>query len=273
MLNNLRKVLAVLVMCTVSFFAVALFLAKPSGREPRFVKRLRFNMWAEFMAMIGYGLWHPRLLFSGSSRAEKNMVLPGDALVPHANTIITHGITINSSPQKIWPWLLQMGAGRAFWYSWSPAHVFPEYKHHISPDYIEPTWQNRQVGDVVLDGDALNQCNENKGAWRIKELQDARAIVFYSARDMIEGNEFDPDKTRPRMPYAITSWTFCINPIDERQSRLLIRERVELGPSLLVPPSRCFFGTADTVFEQTILHGIKYRAERCGDNRLPAASA
>jgi hypothetical protein len=41
-----------------------------------------------------------------------------DDLIPEPMASITHGITINAPPASVWPWLVQMGAGRAGWYSW-----------------------------------------------------------------------------------------------------------------------------------------------------------
>jgi hypothetical protein len=32
--------------------------------------------------------------------------------------ISTHAITNDAPPEQVWPWMAQMGAGRAGWYSW-----------------------------------------------------------------------------------------------------------------------------------------------------------
>lgn len=241
--------------------ALLIVLGNPSATEPRFIKAMRFNMWAETLAMIGYGLLHPRLLSLRASKVEKKMAFPGDELVLQANAGATYGITIEAPAGRIWPWLLQMGYRRALWYSWSPAHAFPEYKKDISPWTIHMEWQSLKVGDVLMDGDALDQCSEEKGAWRVREIQDQRAIVLFSARDFLEGIEFDPQFTRPKKIYGITSWVFYICPIDEQRSRLLIRVRAELGPSLLKVIIWLVFGAGDAVFERTILDGIKSRVE------------
>jgi hypothetical protein len=112
-----------------------------------------------------------------------------------------------------------------------------------------------------MDGDALHQCSEKKGAWRVREVHERRAIVLFSARDFLEGIEFDPQLIRPKKIYGITSWVFYIRPINEEQSRLLIRVRAELGPGPLKIIAWLVFGTGDAVFERTILDGIKSRVE------------
>ena len=49
---------------------------------------------------------------------ERRRPLPGDALVPEPVFASTHAITIAAPPAQVWPWIAQMGAGRAGWYSW-----------------------------------------------------------------------------------------------------------------------------------------------------------
>jgi hypothetical protein len=49
---------------------------------------------------------------------EKRRPLPGDALVPEPIFVSTHAITIDAPPERVWPWIAQMGAGRGGWYSW-----------------------------------------------------------------------------------------------------------------------------------------------------------
>ena len=49
---------------------------------------------------------------------EKRRALAVDALVPDAIFSATHAITIDAPPEQVWPWIAQMGGGRAGWYSW-----------------------------------------------------------------------------------------------------------------------------------------------------------
>ena len=53
-----------------------------------------------------------------ASREEKRRAMPADSLVPAPMGVVTHAVTINASPDRVWPWLAQMGAGRAGWYSY-----------------------------------------------------------------------------------------------------------------------------------------------------------
>ncbi|MHB1319838.1 MAG: hypothetical protein ACYCYF_14590 [Anaerolineae bacterium] len=250
------------------FFSAALVLGRPRPGEPRLLTRLRLNMVGEALGVFGYGLWHPHLLRTGASAAERAMALPGDALVPDPNYRLTCAIDIGVPPEKVWPWLSQMGDGRASWYAWSPLHELPEYGR-ASPTYLNPAWQNLEVGQVLLDGDVLNDCDEGKGAWRVVEVQPEHAIVYYSARELLQGLEFDAGSTRPRGMYAVTSWAFVLRRVAQDRTRLLIRVRAEAGPPVLVPLALLIFGGYDRVWEHTLLEGVRFRAERCQGNRPP----
>jgi hypothetical protein len=129
----LWTLLMIAVFSVVFLLAVLIVLGSPSPTEPRFIKAARFNMWAENLGMMGYGLLHPRLLCYRATKVEKKMAFPGDELVSRPNAGATYAITIDAPAERIWPWLLQMGYRRALWYSWSPMHAFPEYKKDISP--------------------------------------------------------------------------------------------------------------------------------------------
>jgi len=49
---------------------------------------------------------------------ERRRALPVDAMIPDALFTSTHAITIDAPPERVWPWIAQMGVGRAGWYSW-----------------------------------------------------------------------------------------------------------------------------------------------------------
>src|SRR5213593_506430 len=49
---------------------------------------------------------------------ERSRPLPGDDLIPEPIASLTHAITVRCDRRALWPWLVQMGAGRAGWYSY-----------------------------------------------------------------------------------------------------------------------------------------------------------
>jgi hypothetical protein len=56
---------------------------------------------------------------SGVTDGEVAADLPGDELVPDPMWQSTRGITINAPPERVWPWIVQMGfpSLRAGWYT------------------------------------------------------------------------------------------------------------------------------------------------------------
>ena len=56
--------------------------------------------------------------FWGSTTEEVLSSVVGDNLCPDATLIATRSITISAAPQDVFPWIRQMGFGRAGWYSY-----------------------------------------------------------------------------------------------------------------------------------------------------------
>lgn len=77
--------------------------------------------------------WHSRW---GATDDELKVAMPGDELIPEARPA-TRAITIAAPAEDIWPWLLQLGFGKAGWYSYdwidndftpSADRILPEYQ-------------------------------------------------------------------------------------------------------------------------------------------------
>jgi hypothetical protein len=70
--------------------------------------------------------------------------LPGDDLVGEPTAIETRGIDIEAAPAEIWPWLAQMGYGRAGWYSYDARDMNMPSADHVRPDLAELS-----IGDTL----------------------------------------------------------------------------------------------------------------------------
>ena len=57
-------------------------------------------------------------LFRGveASEAEQRAARPGDGLVQPADVVMDRAFTVGAPPETVWPWLVQLGKGRAGWY-------------------------------------------------------------------------------------------------------------------------------------------------------------
>lgn len=89
--------------------------------------------------------WHQRW---GAIDDEVAAELPGDDLVPEPASQITRAITIAAPPAAVWPWLVQIGADRAGFYSYDWLENLFGLRIH-SADRIVDDWQELAVGDFV----------------------------------------------------------------------------------------------------------------------------
>jgi len=81
----------------------------------------------------------------GATDEEVVMEIPGDLLVPRPKSQLTMAVTVRSSPEKIWPWFVQLGCQRAGWYSYD----LLDNGGIPSADKIIHEYQQLEVGDVV----------------------------------------------------------------------------------------------------------------------------
>lgn len=85
-----------------------------------------------------------RLATCWATREERRRPMACDLLVPDAILSFTHGIDLAVPPERAWPWLVQMGASRAGWYSWDRL----DNGGRPSADRLVPELQHVIVGDV-----------------------------------------------------------------------------------------------------------------------------
>ena len=102
------------------------------------------------IVMAVYLLWgRPYQLRWGATDAEVNRSMPGDELDSHPTFLATRAITIDGTPQQIWPWLLQMGYTRAGYYGYDIFENLGSPLGIRSAVTILPQFQHFKVGDVV----------------------------------------------------------------------------------------------------------------------------
>ena len=74
-----------------------------------------------------------------------NEFIPGDENYSSKDWIMDEEISINASTDKIWPWLVQMGNGRAGWYSYD----WLDNLGKKSFDYVDENLQNIEIGQKI----------------------------------------------------------------------------------------------------------------------------
>jgi hypothetical protein len=179
-----------------------------------------------------------------ATRSERLRDLPGDELIDKPIASLTHAVTIRRTPREVWPWLVQMGAGRAGWYSYD----FIDNGRVRSSDQIVPGLQRIDVGGILpaLPGAA--------DGFSVLRVERERVLVL----------GWIP---KPQSPPMMT-WAFVLEAAETGHTRLLVRARGGPGyqPPFGIP--RLLSGTllrcGHFIMERRQLLGIATRAEAHG---------
>jgi hypothetical protein len=170
----------------------------------------------------------------GATDEEVTRSLPGDDLVVGPGFRATRAISIGVRPEHIWPWLVQLGSGRAGWYAIDRI----DNGGVPSAQRIVPELQRLRVGDRIpmVVGEEVGPV--------VKELEPNRRMLWWDGK-----GEF--------------TWEWLLDPIDDQTTRLLSRVQESYPP---LWSRRMLYAvvasTGDIVMVRMQLRGIKARAER-----------
>ena len=174
--------------------------------------------------------WHRRW---GATDAEVLAAMPGDELVPGSRVFCTRAITIDAPPKAVWPWLVQVGFGRAGFYS----NDLLDNVARRSADRILAEFQNPKVGDWVPMFSRVNDTT----AFKIAAIKPAEELVWVK-----------PDST----------WAWTLTDVGG-QTRLVTRLRIlyrwhRAAQALM---SLVLFEFGDFPMMRKMLRTLKQRAE------------
>lgn len=212
-----------------------------------------------------------RVTWTATSR-ERAMPLPGDDLVHAPMVQTTHAVTISAPPQQVWPWLVQVGQGRAGFYSDSPwwdRSVDWYYRrlarkqpagaaagYHASSDRVVPAWQNPQAGDIIADGPP------GTAYYVVRQAEPNKTLVLFTDTHL---RYLLPARLRGRPRLGIfgeISDSYLLTEPEPGHTRVVRRMRLRCGPwpfRAYVIPIVLIWGEAITA--RNFLRGIKRRAE------------
>jgi len=97
------------------------------------------------LALFFVVVYRPWQLNWGATEEEIGRAMAGDELVPAPTFNATRAVTIESRPEDIWPWIVQIGYKRAGFYS----HDRLDNDGIPSADRILTEFQNLSVGDTI----------------------------------------------------------------------------------------------------------------------------
>jgi hypothetical protein len=185
----------------------------------------------------------------GASAEEARAPLPGDEVVPHATGEVTQAVTIGA-PEVVWPWLAQMGSGRAGWYT------YPWIEGgHPDPDRIHPEYQHIAVGDLIPD-------TPDGTITRTAAAADKpRLLVYATARRLWTQRNVNPDDPG-RPTWYRGSWAFILRPVGAGATRLIVHWRHQLVSAHpgLEPVTQFALLAGHAFMGRKQLQGIRQRA-------------
>jgi hypothetical protein len=138
---------------------------------------------------------------------ELARALPGDEFIAYPLGVATHAVTIFKPAREVWPWLVQMGAGRAGWYSYDRL----DNGGRPSATRIVPELQAVRVGMVfpALPG--------VKGTFELERLDAGHSMVLAAPG--------------PKGP--MSTWAFVLEQPADDVTRLIVRARIAYKPMKL----------------------------------------
>jgi hypothetical protein len=180
------------------------------------------------LGALNYRQWH---LSWGATAAESVAAMPGDSLISEPHFAPTRSITIAAPPKVVWPWIVQMGYGRAGWYSYDRL----DNAGRRSASVILPQYQHPEVGDAVpMTG-------------RVNDVTAFRVESFTPGVEMLWAK---PDAT----------WAWLLRATGDGGTRLVTRVRARyIGPT--APLSMMLMELGDFPMMRKCLLGLKSRAE------------
>lgn len=184
------------------------------------------------VAVIALTPWMDRW---GATPAEIGAAFPGDELVPAPASFVNRAVTIQARPEQIYPWLVQLGAGKAGLYSYTALETLIGCPL-VNADEIHPEWQNLQVGDEV------KMCPHDPAPppYLVAQLHPSQAVVLGHQDNGV----------------WVDLWQFILTPQADGSTRLLLRTRTMMTGGFWDVIHPGVF-----VMEREMLLGIKARAE------------
>ncbi|HLM96095.1 MAG TPA: hypothetical protein VK283_07250 [Acidimicrobiales bacterium] len=167
------------------------------------------------------------------------MTLPGDELLTDPDLVTTRVISVDAPPGDIWPWLVQMGPGRAGAYTYDWIENLAGLHMH-SADTILPQFQKLEVGDgwqLGSKGPVLRVAALVPEASLVLRSDDGNWVWVFALAPNAMGTRL---VSRNRIAQPGASWIarmltrYVMEPgslIMERKMLLGIRKRVETSPA------------------------------------------
>jgi hypothetical protein len=197
--------------------------------------------------VAGFSIALPAITRWGATDEEVAMTLPGDKLLAKPLVDWTTATTINAPPERVWPWIAQIGDTRGGFYSYTfienqIGSLMGSGDYHVvyhNADRIVPEWQNPQPGEQMIQG--------------VLKVAEAKPNEYLLA------DSVTPDSMG-------WTWVWSLQPVNGgAQTRLISRSRVQPPPGPENPIMFFVFNVGGFVMMNNMMQGIQQRAEGVGE--------
>lgn len=183
--------------------------------------------------IYSYIRWlRPWQLRWGATDKEVERSMPGDEIVTMPTFNATRAVTVDAPSETIWPWIVQIGATRAGWYSYDLVDNLGK----PSARQILPEFQSIQMGDIIP------MSPDGKQGLFVKDFKTNDWMLWGDKEGRV-------------------SWVWVLSPLNDTQTRLITRVRMRYNwssPAILLDLA---IDVGDIIMMRKCMMGIKERAE------------
>ena len=188
-----------------------------------------------------FKLLRPWQLRWGATDDEVKCVMSGDDIVQKPHFVATRAISIKAPPTEVWKWIVQIGSGRAGFYSIdfidnanvpSSRDILPKYQR-IEQDYFIPFTPNQK-----------------NGMW-VKNYREPEYILWW-----------DSPRERLHQQKGNATWGWFLRQTEAGETRLITRLRTKYDFSFPWIIYYIFYDFGDIIMMRKCMLGIKERAEK-----------
>ncbi len=186
-----------------------------------------------FIVLCYFKLLRPWQLRWGATDDEVKCTMPGDDIVQKPHFVATRAVSIKAPPTEVWKWIVQIGSGRAGFYSIdfidnanvpSSRNILPKYQR-IEQDYFIPFTPDQK-----------------KGMW-VQDYQEHEYILWWDRK----GN---------------ATWGWFLRQTEAGNTRLITRLRTKYDFTFPWIIYYIFYDFGDIIMMSKCMLGIKERAEK-----------
>ena len=186
------------------------------------------------LALLYFGWLREWQMTWGATAAEVARQMPGDELLADPQLDATRTVEIDAPPEKIWPWIVQMGYKRGGFYNFDRL----DNGGIPSAEEILPEFQNLRVGDSILFGGFYVL---------VAEMTPYQSMLWVFAQGT---------------PWGGATWAWRLHETETGRTRLVsrLRHRYTLG-TLEGIIAWSLTDVTEIAMMRTCMRGIKHRAE------------